>query len=36
VLFDRAERDDETIVVLEVTLDLHPVAVLDPQGATSS
>jgi hypothetical protein len=36
VLLDRAERDHEPVLVLQVLLDLHPVAVLDPHGATSS
>src|SRR5512146_1005286 len=36
VLLDRAERDHEPVLVAEVLLDLHPVAVLDPHGATPS
>jgi hypothetical protein len=36
VLLDRAERDDDPVLVLQVLLDLHPVAVLDLQGLTSS
>ena len=36
VLLDRAEREHEPIVALQVALDLHPVAVLDPHRATSS
>ena len=36
VLLDRAERDDDAVVGLQVALDLHPVAVLDSQRVISS
>ena len=36
VLLDRTERDHEPVLVLEVLLDLHPVAVLDLHRSTSS
>src|SRR4051794_4464971 len=36
VLLDRAHRDYDPVVAPQVVLDVHPVAVLDPHGATSS
>jgi hypothetical protein len=36
VLLDRSERKDDPVVVSQVVLELHPVAVLHPHGDTSS